>query len=74
MKTVVSWLLARREPIKSFLSSGPVLWFLFLFNLAAGVLAFLLVSGVQGTMAGIGLGVVGLGAGAGLVPRRKRPA
>lgn len=63
-------LLARREPIKSFLASKPVLWFLFLFNVGAGVLAYLFVGGTHGLLAAIGLGVVGLGAGSALVFRR----
>jgi hypothetical protein len=64
-------LLARREPVKSFLASRPVQWFLFLVNLAGGVLALLLVDGAQGLGAGIGLLAVSLGSGAGLVLRRR---
>ncbi|MBP2330485.1 hypothetical protein JOF56_010870 [Kibdelosporangium banguiense] len=67
---VSGYFLARREPIRSFLSSRPVLWFLFLFNFAAGALAFLLVGGAAGLMTGIGLGVVALGAASGLVLRQ----
>ncbi|QUQ64321.1 hypothetical protein [Kutzneria sp. CA-103260] len=68
---VAGSLLARREPVKSFLASRPVLWFLFLFNVTAGVLVYLFVGGAQGLMTAIGLGVVGLGAGSGLVLRRR---
>jgi drug/metabolite transporter (DMT)-like permease len=69
---VAGALLARREPIKSFLASRPVLWFLFLFNLAVAVLAFLFVNGAQGILAGVGMLVVSLGAGASLALRRGR--
>jgi hypothetical protein len=62
--------LARREPIKSFLAKWQVLLFLFLVNVTAAVFALLYVSGAPGLLAGIGLGVVGLGAGSGLVLRR----
>lgn len=52
---VAGFFLARREPFKSFLSSPPVLWFLFLFNLVAGTLALFFIPGTQGVLAGIGL-------------------
>ncbi len=68
-------LLARREPIKSFLARKSVLWFLFLFNCTAGVLIYLFVDGMQGLLTAIGLCVVGLGSGSGLVfGRRPRSA
>lgn len=68
---VAGTLLARREPFKSFLSAKPVMLFLFLFNLAAGVLALVLIDGSKGISTGIGLIVVSLGAGSGLVLNRK---
>jgi hypothetical protein len=70
--TLAGALLARREPIKSFLASEPVLWFLFVFNLVAGVVVLLLVHGAQGLVAAISLIVVALGAGASLRTGRRR--
>ena len=50
----------------------PVLWFLFLFNLAvaAGVAAGVGPDGPQQLLTSAGMGAVALGAGAGLVRRR----
>ncbi|MFD8213735.1 hypothetical protein ACFV2U_08425 [Streptomyces sp. NPDC059697] len=63
--------IAKKEPIKSFLSSRPVLWFLFLFNgVVAGAAGFVL-DGVQGITAAAGMGLVSLGAGFGLLQSRK---
>jgi hypothetical protein len=58
--------------MKALLSSTPVLWFLFLFNLAVAAVAPFLVDGVQGVMTAVGMGVVALGAGVGLL-RGQRP-
>ncbi len=52
--------------MKSLLASKPVLWFLFLFNLAVAAVAPLVVDGTQGVMTGVGMGVVSLGAGVSL--------
>lgn len=71
---VAGTLLARREPLKSFLASRPVLWFLFLFNGAAAVIAYFALSGVKGIATAAGLGVVSLGAGGGLLRSTKSPA
>jgi hypothetical protein len=68
--------------MKSLRASRPVLWFLFLFNLAVAVAAGaagnrLHVHGhtVHGAQIAAGMGVVALGAGIGLVRRRaQRPA
>ncbi|WP_405908277.1 MULTISPECIES: hypothetical protein [unclassified Streptomyces] len=56
--------------MKSLLSSKPVLWFLFLFNLAVAAVAPFAVDGSQGIMTAVGMGVVSLGAGVGLVRGR----
>lgn len=48
--------------MKNFLSSKPVLWFLFLFNLAVAAVAPFVVDGTQGVMTAVGMGVVSLGA------------
>ncbi|MFF0014607.1 hypothetical protein [Streptomyces sp. NPDC005374] len=58
--------------MKSLLSSTPVLWFLFLFNLAVAAAAPFVVDGTQGVMTAVGMGVVSLGAGVGLL-RGQRP-
>ncbi|MDC0767489.1 hypothetical protein [Streptomyces sp. HD] len=60
--------------MKAFLSSRPVLWFLFLFNAVVAAAAPFVVDGSQGIMTAAGMGVVSLGAGAELVRGRgKRP-
>lgn len=58
--------------MKNFLSSRPVLWFLFLFNLAVAAVAPFVVDGTQGVMTAVGMGVVSLGAGVSLVRDRDR--
>lgn len=57
--------------MKSLLASRPVLWFLFLFNLAVAAVAPFVVDGSQGVMTSVGMGVVSLGAGVSLVRDRK---
>ena len=52
------------------LSSTPVLWFLFLFNLVVAVAAAFLVNGAQGLLTSVGMGIVSVGAGAALLRRR----
>lgn len=81
LSVVAGTLLARREPVKSFLASRPVLWFLFLFNLAVAVAAgaagnHLHIHGhtVHGAQIAAGMGVVALGAGAALFLRRGQRA
>ncbi|MEU9876906.1 hypothetical protein [Streptomyces phaeochromogenes] len=56
--------------MKALLSSKPVLWFLFLFNLAVAVAAPFVVDGSQGVMTAVGMGVVSLGAGLSLLKGR----
>ncbi|TQJ54612.1 hypothetical protein OHU34_19565 [Streptomyces sp. NBC_00080] len=56
--------------MKALLSSRPVLWFLFLFNLAVAAVAPFVVDGSQGVMTAVGMGVVSLGAGVSLVRDR----
>jgi hypothetical protein len=68
-----SWVM-RREPLRSWLRTRPVLWFLFLFNLGVAVAVSFLVHGTQGIMAATGMGVVALGAGIGLLRRRASQA
>ncbi|WP_327728672.1 hypothetical protein OG250_20500 [Streptomyces sp. NBC_00487] len=53
--------------MKALLGSKPVLWFLFLFNLAVAAVAPFAVDGAQGIATAVGMGVVSLGAGAGLL-------
>ncbi|MFD9320181.1 hypothetical protein ACFU6S_18185 [Streptomyces sp. NPDC057456] len=60
--------------MKALLSSRPVLWFLFLFNLTVAAVAPFVVDGSQGVMTAVGMGVVSLGAGVSLVRDRGRKA
>lgn len=56
--------------MKSLIPSRPVLWFLFLFNLAVAIAAGIVFDGSQRLMTSAGMGAVAFGAGAGLVLRR----
>lgn len=60
--------------MKNLLSSKPVLWFLFLFNLVVAAVAPFVVDGTQGVMTAVGMGVVSLGAGVSLVRNREQVA
>jgi hypothetical protein len=60
--------------MKSLLSSRPVLWFLFLFNLVVALAAPFVVDGTQGIATSVGMGVVALGAGLGLRKGSGQPA
>ena len=60
--------------MKSLLSSKPVLWFLFLFNLTIAAVAPFVVDGQQGIMTAVGMGIVSLGAGVSLVRDRRTPS
>jgi hypothetical protein len=71
LSLVTGSVVMRKEPLKSWLATRPVLWFLFLFNLAVAVVALIAVHGAQGIMAAVGMGVVSLGAGAGLLRGRR---
>ncbi|WP_306209184.1 hypothetical protein [Actinoplanes sp. RD1] len=71
---ITGTLIARNEPVKSFLGTKPVMWFLFLFNLAAAIIVLITVDGVPGISATAGLGLVSLGAGSGLLLSARRPA
>jgi len=65
---------SKGNPLKSLASSRPVLWFLFLFNLVVAVAAGFGLDGTQQITTSAGMGVVALGAGAGLVLRRATQA
>ena len=56
--------------LKSLLSSTPVLWFLFLFNLVVAVAAVFGLHGTQQITTSAGMAVVAIGAGIGLVQLR----
>lgn len=60
--------------MKALLSSRPVLWFLFLFNLAVAAVAPFAVDGTQGLVTAAGMGAVSLGAGTGLLRGRGQRA
>jgi hypothetical protein len=65
---------SKGKTMKSLLASTPVLRFLFLFNLVVAVAAAVGLHGTQQLMTSAGMGVVALGAGAGLVQRRATQA
>lgn len=58
--------------MKALLSSKPVLWFLFLFNLVVAAAAPFVVDGAQGVATAAGMGAVSLGAGSALLEGRKQ--
>lgn len=66
--------IAKKPRIKAFLSTPPVLWFLFLFNGGVAAVCYLTMDGAKGIMAAAGMGLVSLGAGGGLVARRRKRA
>ncbi|MFM9443286.1 hypothetical protein [Streptomyces acidiscabies] len=65
--------LTRKPRIKTFLSTRPVLWFLFLFNGGVAVVACLTMDGAMGIATAAGMGLVALGAGGGLIAGRRGP-
>ncbi|MFF3577687.1 hypothetical protein [Streptomyces mirabilis] len=72
---VTSTLLMKQQRVRDFLGSRPVLWFLFLFNAGVATGCYFLLDGVKGIAATAGMGLVSLGAGAGLLKSpRKKPA
>ncbi|WP_328982587.1 hypothetical protein [Streptomyces mirabilis] len=64
--------IAKKPQIKAFLSTPPVLWFLFLFNGAVATVCYFTMDGVKGIMAAVGMGLVSLGAAGGLVAGRRK--
>ncbi|MFG3026746.1 hypothetical protein ACGFZQ_51185 [Streptomyces sp. NPDC048254] len=63
--------IAKKPRIKAFLSTRPVLWFLFLFNGAVAVAAYFVVDGAKGMATAGAMGLVALGAFGGLVTGRR---
>ncbi|MFF9457154.1 hypothetical protein [Streptomyces flaveolus] len=60
--------ITKKPKIKAFLSSRPVLWFLFLFNGAVSVFSYLTADGgAKGIVTAIAMAMVSLGAAGGLV-------
>lgn len=66
--------ISRKPRIKAFLSTAPVLWFLFLFNGAVATYCALTMNGIDGIVATTAMGLVSLGAAGGLVNHRRNPA
>ena len=66
--------IAKKPRIKAFLSTPPVLWFLFLFNGAVAAVCYFTMDGVKGIATAAGMGLVSLGAAGGLVAGRRKPA
>jgi len=58
--------------VKALLSSRPVLWFLFLFNLTVALAAPLIDDSAKGIATSVGMAVVSLGAGAALFKDRAK--
>ncbi|MGW2824263.1 hypothetical protein ACWC24_25185 [Streptomyces sp. NPDC001443] len=71
---IVGSQIARKPRIKAFLSTRPVLWFLFLFNGAVATLCAVSLDGMNGIMAAAAMGLVSLGAAGGLVQRHRERA
>jgi hypothetical protein len=71
---VRTWLQPVRKLLEKLLRITAVLVFLFLFNTVAAVPVFLIIPGFDGVFAGVALGVVGFGAGIGLVRMRQARA
>ncbi|MEU4654903.1 hypothetical protein AB0G32_13290 [Streptomyces sp. NPDC023723] len=68
---ITGGLIARKPRIKAFLSTRPVLWFLFLFNAGVATFCALSLDGTQGVAAAVGMGLVSLSAMGGLVQQRR---
>jgi hypothetical protein len=67
----------RKNIMSALLNRKPVLWFLFLFNAAIAIAiaasgSSLHLHGSQQLMTAAGMGIVALGAGAALLPRRAK--
>ena len=58
--------------MKSVLTSKPILWFLFLFNLTVAAAIPLVISGTRAITATVGMGIVSLQAGIGLLRQRAK--
>ncbi|GHH14976.1 hypothetical protein [Streptomyces lanatus] len=65
--------ITKKPRIKAFLSTRPVLWFLFLFNGAVAVASYFAMDGAKGIATAAGMGLVALGAAGGLVAGRRQP-
>ncbi|MFF6992941.1 hypothetical protein [Streptomyces sp. NPDC010273] len=59
--------ITKKPKIKAFLSSRPVLWFLFLFNGGVAAISYFTMDGAKGIATAAGMGLVSLGAAGGLV-------
>jgi hypothetical protein len=64
---VTSTILIRQQRVTAFLSSRPTLWFLFLFNGVVAVVCYFALDGVTRIAVTAVMGLVSLGAGAGLL-------
>lgn len=71
--TEISCRPVRRKTMKSLLSSRPVLWFLFTFNLVLALAAGIGMHGPTRVPTSLGMAAVALGAGAGLRRGRREP-
>jgi hypothetical protein len=63
-----------KQRVKRFVTAAPVLWFLFVFNVAAAVVILCAVGGAHGAIAAISMGIVSIQAGFGLLRHYRRAA
>ncbi|NUP15620.1 MAG: hypothetical protein HOZ81_05890 [Streptomyces sp.] len=66
--------ITKKPKIKAFLSSRPVLWFLFLFNGGVAAASYCTMDGAKGIATAAGMGLVSLGALGGLVSNYRQGA
>ncbi|MER6492906.1 hypothetical protein [Streptomyces griseorubiginosus] len=66
--------ITKKPKIKTFLSTRPVLWFLFLFNGGVAAVSYFTMDGAKGIATAAAMGLVSLGAAGGLVAGRQRRA
>ncbi|MFG2793744.1 hypothetical protein [Streptomyces sp. NPDC048419] len=66
--------ITKKPKIKAFLSSRPVLWFLFLFNGGVAAVSYFAMGGAKGIATAVGLGLVSLGAVGGLISSYRHAA
>ncbi|MFD4505364.1 hypothetical protein [Streptomyces sp. NPDC058457] len=69
---VASTILMKQQRMRDFVASRPVLWFLFLFNAAVATTCSFALDGAKGIAVATVMGLVSLGAGAGLLKSSKK--
>ncbi|MER7687162.1 hypothetical protein [Streptomyces sp. NPDC097610] len=69
---VTSTILMKQQRVRDFVASRPVLWFLFLFNAAVATACYFALDGVKGIAVAAVMGLISLGAGAGVLKSPKK--